>query len=62
MLADGGAVEAPFDPALALVNSFLVLCDRSVARELHAQLLEAGAFEAIEPEGFARYRSYHADA
>lgn len=62
LLADGGAVEAPFDPALALVNSFLVLCDRSVARELHAQLLEAGAFEAIEPEGFARYRSYHADA
>ena len=60
--ADGGAVEAPFDPALALVNSFLVLCDRSVARELHAQLLQAGAFEAIEPEGFARYRSYHADA
>lgn len=62
LLADGGAAEAPFDPALALVNSFLVLCDRSVARELHVQLLEAGAFEAIEPEGFARYRSYHADA
>lgn len=62
LLADGGAVEAPFDPDLALVISFLVLCDRSVARELHAQLLEAGAFEAIEPEGFARYRSYHADA
>lgn len=62
LLADGAAVEAPFDPDLALVISFLVLCDRSVARELHAQLLEAGAFEAIEPEGFARYRSYHADA
>lgn len=46
-------------PELPLLTSFLVLCDRSLAPELHTRLLEAGAFEGIEAEGHGGYRTYH---
>ncbi|MFN0027258.1 MAG: hypothetical protein ACKV2O_08770 [Acidimicrobiales bacterium] len=54
-----GAGPHPMAAEAALLTSFLVLCDRSLARELHARLLEAGAFEGIEAEGHGGYRTYH---
>ncbi len=64
-LAAGFDVD-PDGPAAAqgdapLVPSYLLVCDRSLARALHAQLLDTGARHGIETEGFARYRSYHRD-
>ena len=49
----GVRAEAP------LLTSFLVLCDRSLALQLHARLLEAGTFEDIQAEGHGGYRTYH---
>ncbi len=46
-------------PEVPLLVSFLLLCDRSLATELHERLLEAGAFDGIEAEGHGGYRAYH---
>ena len=42
-----------------LIRSYLLVCDRSAAAALHADVLAAGASWGIEPEGFWSYRSYH---
>ncbi|MCC6437548.1 MAG: hypothetical protein IT196_21140 [Acidimicrobiales bacterium] len=54
-----GPVDAEYEAPL--VASYLLVCDRSLARELHTRVLTAGGPDGIEAEGFARYRSYHRD-
>lgn len=56
-----GTAVVDLDEHAPLVASYLLVCDRSVARELHARILAAGAADGIEPEGYGRYRSYHQD-
>ena len=56
-----GTQPHPDWPEVALLTSFLILCDRSLAAALHSRLLEAGAFEGIEAEGHGGYRTYHRD-
>lgn len=59
--AAAGDGSADVDEDAPLVASYLLVCDRSLARELHARVLAAGGADGIEAEGFARYRSYHRD-
>lgn len=55
------ADEREVAPDAALVTSYLLVCDRSLARVLHAALLEVGGPLGIETEGYAGYRAYHHD-
>lgn len=55
------ADEDEVGPDAALVTSYLLVCDRSLARVLHAALLGAGGPLGIETEGYAGYRAYHHD-
>lgn len=57
-LAPDGAAVAADAP---LVTSFLLVCDRSQARALHAALSAAGEGHGIEAEGYAGYRAYQHD-
>lgn len=55
------ATVVDVDEDAPLVASYLLVCERSLARELHARVLDAGGADGIEAEGFGRYRTYHRD-